>query len=48
MRRLLACAAMLAAGAASAQTRWQMPTPYAPQNFHTVNVQRRSQINPIE
>ncbi|MBL8835501.1 MAG: TRAP transporter substrate-binding protein [Alphaproteobacteria bacterium] len=44
MKRLLSLAVAgalsIAAGAASAQTRWQMPTPYAPQNFHTVNVQQ--------
>ncbi|MBM3564904.1 MAG: C4-dicarboxylate ABC transporter substrate-binding protein, partial [Alphaproteobacteria bacterium] len=35
-----ALAAFLAAGAATAQTKWDMPTPYAPGNFHTVNVQK--------
>lgn len=30
------CAALLAAGAASAQ-KWDMPTGYAPANFHTIN-----------
>jgi TRAP-type C4-dicarboxylate transport system substrate-binding protein len=37
----LSLAAALGRGArAQAPTRWQMPTPYPPQNFHTVNIQR--------
>ncbi|MBI3452980.1 MAG: TRAP transporter substrate-binding protein [Rhodospirillales bacterium] len=28
------------AGAAEAQTKWQMPTPYAPGEFHTVNIRQ--------
>jgi TRAP-type C4-dicarboxylate transport system substrate-binding protein len=41
MKRLQALAALVAAGfcaAAAAQTRWDMPTPYAPTNFHTENI----------
>jgi len=41
MRLLKAFAAALAAGAcavAGAQTKWDMPTPYAATNFHTENV----------
>ena len=40
MRRILTAAFALAmsAGVASAQTKWQMPTPYAPGEFHTVNI----------
>jgi TRAP-type C4-dicarboxylate transport system substrate-binding protein len=41
MRALQAFAATLAASfcaAAAAQTKWDMPTPYAPTNFHTENV----------
>ena len=30
-------AALLAAGAATAQTKWDMPTPYNDQQFHTLN-----------
>jgi TRAP-type C4-dicarboxylate transport system substrate-binding protein len=36
----VAVAPTLVPDAAWAQTRWQMPTPYPPQNFHTVNVMR--------
>jgi TRAP-type C4-dicarboxylate transport system substrate-binding protein len=32
--------ALLAAPAARAQTRWDMPTPYPPTNFHTENIQQ--------
>ncbi len=41
MKRLPALAAILAASycaAAAAQTKWDMPTPYAPANFHTENI----------
>ena len=41
MKRLQALAAALAvaaAGTAAAQTKWDMPTPYAATNFHTENV----------
>ncbi len=41
MKRLHGLVALLAAGlvtAASAQTKWDMPTPYAATNFHTENV----------
>lgn len=34
----LASAALLAAPAARAQTRWDMPTPYPASNFHTENI----------
>jgi TRAP-type transport system periplasmic protein len=42
MRLLKAIAAVVAAGACSAvaQTKWDMPTPYAATNFHTENVQQ--------
>lgn len=33
-------AGLLAATMASAQTKWQMPTPYPPTNFHTVNIRQ--------
>ncbi|MGC2776172.1 MAG: TRAP transporter substrate-binding protein [Bradyrhizobium sp.] len=33
-------AASLAATAATAQTKWDMPTGYAPSNFHTVNIEK--------
>ena len=36
--QVLAAAFALAFGAAQAQTKWDMPTPYAPTNFHTENV----------
>jgi len=35
---LLAAAFALASGAALAQTKWDMPTPYPPANLHTVNI----------
>ncbi len=42
MKRLQALAALFAAAgfsaAATAQTQWDMPTPYAPSNFHTENI----------
>ena len=42
MKRLQALAALFAAAglssAAIAQTKWDMPTPYAPTNFHTENI----------
>ena len=42
MKRLQALAALFAAAgfsaAALAQTRWDMPTPYPPTNFHTENI----------
>jgi TRAP-type C4-dicarboxylate transport system substrate-binding protein len=34
----LSCAVLLAAPAARAQTRWDMPTPYPATNFHTENI----------
>lgn len=37
---LLAVAGLLVAGNASAQTKWDMPTGYAPTNFHTENVKQ--------
>ena len=41
MRTIAALAALaIAAGAAHAQTTWDMPTPYAPKEFHTLNVQQ--------
>jgi TRAP-type C4-dicarboxylate transport system substrate-binding protein len=43
MRFLKAFAAALAAGActlSAAQTKWDMPTPYAATNFHTENIQQ--------
>ena len=33
-----ATALAFVAGAASAQTKWDMPTPYPPGEFHTVNI----------
>src|SRR5690242_9996348 len=36
--QVLAASLALAAGAAFAQTKWDMPTPYAATNFHTENV----------
>ena len=39
MRMLLAAAFALAAGAAQAQ-KWDMPTPYSDNEFHTLNVKR--------
>jgi len=36
--KLFAAAIALASGAALAQTKWDMPTPYAATNFHTENV----------
>jgi TRAP-type C4-dicarboxylate transport system substrate-binding protein len=36
--KLLAAAFALACGTAHAQTKWDMPTPYAATNFHTENV----------
>ncbi|HEX7466650.1 MAG TPA: hypothetical protein VF309_08410, partial [Usitatibacter sp.] len=42
MKRLQALAFLFAAAgfssAALAQTKWDMPTPYAPTNFHTENI----------
>lgn len=35
---ILACCAVLAAPAARAQTKWDMPTPYPATNFHTENI----------
>ena len=43
MRRLFGLAALsfgLMAGAASAQTKWDLPTAYPVGNFHTVNMQK--------
>lgn len=36
----LSAAALLAAPAARAQTKWDMPTPYPATNFHTENIQQ--------
>jgi TRAP-type C4-dicarboxylate transport system substrate-binding protein len=33
-------AALALPGAAAAQTKWDMPTPYPPSNFHTQNIQK--------
>jgi TRAP-type C4-dicarboxylate transport system substrate-binding protein len=38
MARFLAAAAALSLGAAQAQTKWDMPTPYSDGEFHTRNV----------
>jgi TRAP-type transport system periplasmic protein len=41
MKRLTALAVLaIAAGAVQAQTPWDMPTPYAPKEFHTLNIQQ--------
>lgn len=41
MMKVTALAALaIAASAAQAQTTWDMPTPYAPREFHTVNIQQ--------
>ena len=41
MKRLTALAVLvIAAGAVQAQTTWDMPTPYAPREFHTLNIQQ--------
>jgi TRAP-type transport system periplasmic protein len=41
MKKVTALAALaIAAFAAQAQTTWDMPTPYAPREFHTLNVQQ--------
>jgi TRAP-type transport system periplasmic protein len=40
LRSALAIAAALALGNATAQTKWDMPTPYSDGEFHTVNVKR--------
>ena len=43
MRRLFGLAALsfgLMAGAATAQTKWDLPTAYPVGNFHTVNLQK--------
>lgn len=37
---ILLAAAALTAGGALAQTKWDMPTPYSENEFHTVNVKR--------
>jgi len=37
-KSLIAAAAFALTGAAQAQTKWDMPTPYAATNFHTENV----------
>ena len=37
---LLAIVSTCIAGSASAQTKWDMPTGYAPGNFHTENVRQ--------
>jgi TRAP-type C4-dicarboxylate transport system substrate-binding protein len=38
LHALIATAAFAFCGAASAQTKWDMPTPYPPTNFHTENI----------
>src|SRR3954447_10006920 len=38
--QLVGAALALAIGAAQAQTKWDMPTPYAATNFHTENIQQ--------
>jgi TRAP-type C4-dicarboxylate transport system substrate-binding protein len=41
MKKVTVLAALaIAMGAAQAQTTWDMPTPYAPREFHTLNVQQ--------
>src|SRR5687768_946245 len=41
MKRLTALAVLaIAAGTLQAQTTWDMPTPYAPKEFHTLNIQQ--------
>src|SRR2546422_9556284 len=39
-RTIVAIAALAMCGAASAQTKWDMPTPYADGEFHTHNVRQ--------
>jgi TRAP-type C4-dicarboxylate transport system substrate-binding protein len=38
LQAFAAAFAVAAAGSAAAQTKWDMPTPYAPGNLHTVNI----------
>jgi TRAP-type C4-dicarboxylate transport system substrate-binding protein len=38
IKLLAAALAIAGSGAALAQTKWDMPTPYPPTNFHTVNI----------
>jgi TRAP-type C4-dicarboxylate transport system substrate-binding protein len=38
LHALVAAAALAFTGAAVAQTKWDMPTPYPPTNFHTENI----------
>ena len=38
IKLLAAALAIIGSGAALAQTKWDMPTPYPPTNFHTVNI----------
>jgi TRAP-type C4-dicarboxylate transport system substrate-binding protein len=38
IKLLAAALAIAGSGAALAQTKWDMPTPYAPTNFHTENI----------
>ena len=38
LKLLAAAFAIAGSGAALAQTKWDMPTPYPPTNFHTVNI----------
>ncbi|HEX4333390.1 MAG TPA: TRAP transporter substrate-binding protein [Usitatibacter sp.] len=38
LHALIAASTLAACGAATAQTKWDMPTPYPPTNFHTENV----------
>ena len=37
---LVSIAAVLVAGTAQAQTKWDMPTPYSDGEFHTINVRQ--------
>ena len=43
-KTLIALAALAAFGAAQAQTKWDMPTPYSDGEFHTLRRQPPSQI----
>jgi TRAP-type C4-dicarboxylate transport system substrate-binding protein len=38
IRTTIVIAAFAASSIALAQTQWDMPTPYAPTNFHTENI----------
>jgi len=39
-KTIIAVAALAISGAASAQTKWDLPTPYADGEFHTRNVKQ--------